>query len=170
MWTSDGRFLLFVRIRDARGDIMFMDMDNDNQISEFISTDNDERLPRISPDNQWLAYQSNESNEFEIYITKFPEKGAKWKISSDGGIEPIWSPDGNRIYYRHGDQFMAVDIETRSAFHAGKPKILFSGKFRQSIYGWFYDLHPEGDRFVMVTEKKADSLFNQIYLGLPQIA
>ena len=169
MWTSDGRYLLFVLGKNTavEWDILLMDMENERQIIEFIATEYSERHPRVSPDCQWLAYQSRESGKYEIYVTKFPEKGGKWQVSVDGGIEPIWSQDGKRIYYRHGTnwkEIMAVNIETDPGFHAEKPDSLFAGNYPQVIFGWNYDLHFEGEKFVMVKELEMDSLVNQIYV------
>jgi serine/threonine-protein kinase len=162
MWTSDGRKLLFVTLGEDV-DIMMMDMENDSQFTAFIATEFDERHPRLSPDNKWIAYQSTESGRYEIYVIRFPEKGARWQISTNGGTEPIWSPDGNKIYYRHNDHIMVVDISTDVGFRAGKPEVQFSGKFKQlADYGWYYDLHPDGDRFVMVKAAEIDTTQNHI--------
>jgi len=109
-----------------------------------------------------VAYQANETGKYEIYVTKFPEKGALRQISVDGGTDPLWSPDGKRIYYRYEDQFLAVDVSTEAGFKAGKPELLFSGKFRKHILGWYYDIHPDGDKFVMVKGGEIDTTQNQI--------
>jgi serine/threonine-protein kinase len=164
MWTLDGRHLLFVRSGGfgIGYDILIMDMENQNQVSEFIVTKYSERNPRLSPDNRWVAYQSTESGRPEVYVTKFPEKGGRWLVSSNGGTEPIWSPDGEKIYYRWRNNLMVVDILTENGFKAGKPKILFTGKFRRDPYGVYYDIHPDGDRFVMVKEAEIDTTENRI--------
>jgi Tol biopolymer transport system component len=163
-WSTDSRYLLFVTSRglDIGWDIMIMDMENNRKISEFIATEHSERHPRLSPDNNWLAYQSNESGRLEIYVTRFPQKGAKWQISNDGGEEPIWSPDGRKLYYRFRENLYAVEISTEPDFTASKPEILFKGKFRQNMFGWYYDIHPDGDKFVMVKGAKIDTSRNQV--------
>ncbi len=163
-WSHDSRYLLFATSPglDIGWDIMIMDMENNKKISKFIATEHSERHPRISPDDNWLAYEANETGRKEIYITKFPDKGAKWLISTDGGEEPIWSPDGRKLYYRYRENVFVVEISIDPYFRASKPKILFSGKYRHSIFGWNYDIHPDGDKFVMVKGAEIDISRNQV--------
>lgn len=164
-WTSDSRYLLYVKSMgfNDNWDIMILDMQNRENISEFITTDYNERHPRLSPDNRLVAYQSDETGRLEIYVTKFPEAGLKWKISSGGGYDPLWSPDGNKIFYRNGQNIMVVNITNGPIFSAGKPEVLFSGKFRQmTLMGWYYDIHPDGDKFVMVKGGEIDTTQNHI--------
>jgi dipeptidyl aminopeptidase/acylaminoacyl peptidase len=142
---------------------MKMEMQKGNKISEFIATEARERQPRLSPDNKWVAYQSDESGKYEIYVTTFPEKGARWQISSNGGLDPLWSPDGDRIFYRNKNEVLSVEIYDREEFRTGKPIVLFSGKFRQAtLMGWYYDIHPDGDKFVMVKGGEIDTTQNKI--------
>ena len=142
---------------------MLMDMQNNNQFSEFIATEARERHPRLSPDNKWVAYQSDESGKYEIYVTRFPEKGSRWQISSNGGVDPLWSPDGNKIYYRNMEDVLSAEIYDIKEFRTGKPEVLFSGKFRQAtVMGWYYDIHPNGDKFVMVKGGEIDTTQNDI--------
>lgn len=163
-WSGDSRYLLFATSPglDIGWDIMIMDMENNRKISEFIATEHSERHPRLSPDNKWLAYEANETGRKEVYITRFPEKGAKWQISTDGGEEPLWSPDGRKLYYRYRKNVFVVNINIEPDFKASKPEILFSGKFRQNIFGWYYDIHPDGTKFVMVKGAEIDTTRNQV--------
>ena len=70
--------------------------------SPFLMTPFDERSPRFSPDGKWLAY-SNESGRDEVYVQPFPGPGRKWLISTDGGINPVWSRDGRELFYHQGE-------------------------------------------------------------------
>jgi serine/threonine protein kinase len=80
---------------------------------------------RFSPDGHWLAYVSDESGRYEVYVQSFPGPGGKWRISSDGGTEPAWSPSGRELFYRQGSKMMVVDVMTQGSFSAGKSKVLF---------------------------------------------
>jgi eukaryotic-like serine/threonine-protein kinase len=71
-----------------------------------------------------LAYVSDESGRWEVYVQPYPGPGGKWQISTEGGIEPTWNPNGRELFYRSGDKMMAVDISTEPNFKAGKPKVL----------------------------------------------
>jgi Tol biopolymer transport system component len=101
-----------------------------------------------------MAYESNESGNFEVYVCAFPDvnKG-KWQISTDGGDGPLWSPDGRELFYHNGDSFMAVGVETEPTFKPGNPKILFKGKYLFSGNEYvFWDISPDGKRFLMLKQ------------------
>ncbi len=83
-----------------------------------------------SPDGRWLAYQSNESGRPEIYVRELAGSGGRWPISTGGGEEPRWSPDGRELYYRINAQLMAVPIETRSSSQAAASVSAAKSEFR----------------------------------------
>jgi serine/threonine-protein kinase len=114
--------------------------------------------PQVSPDGRWLAYQSSESGIVQVYVQSFPGLIGKWQISTDGGDSPRWSRNGRELFYRHGQNMMAVDIETGDGFRAGTPKVLFEGRYLGGPVGMQpaigYDVSPDGKRFLMI---KAES-------------
>ena len=79
----------------------------------------------------------------------YPATGKRSTVSTDGGTEPLWSPDGLTLYYRQGDRVIAVAVETSAEFRAGKPRQLFEEPFAADIFP-NYDISPAGDRFVMI--------------------
>ncbi len=105
----------------------------------------------ISPDGRWLAYISDESGQSEIYVQPFPEAGQKVLISTGGGIEPMWSPDGRELFYRTVDQMMAVAIETEPRFSAGTPWQLYKGTYSldTGVGHPRYVVSPDGQHFLM---------------------
>jgi eukaryotic-like serine/threonine-protein kinase len=117
---------------------------------------------RLSPDGRWLAYYELETGSFEVYVTRFPEGGARWLISEGGGRDPSWSPDGKELYYRNGDRLVAAQIET-----SGGPRVLSRRvalePFRPPLYD-DYDIHPDGRTLVIV--RPAGGLPNQAVLVL----
>jgi len=107
-----------------------------------------------------MAYTSNESGENEIYVRPFPDVNkARQQISTAGGDSPLWSPDGRELFYRNGDEVMAVAIETEPTFKAGKPETLFRGTYA-SLF--LLDQHPwdisrpDGKHFLMMKEFTPD--------------
>ena len=81
---------------------------------------------RVSPDGRWLAYESNETNRFEVYVVGFPSLNGRWQISANGGRSPVWSRDGRELYFiGNGSSLMAVEIKSGAQFQAGIPKPLF---------------------------------------------
>jgi Tol biopolymer transport system component len=117
----------------------------------FLRTRFDEAVPRFSPDGRWMAYISDESGRYEIYVQPYPGPGGKWQISTEGGTEPAWNPNGRELFYRSGNKVMAVDIATQPGFVAGTPRMLFEGRYRSAPFPIAnYDVSPDGQRFLMV--------------------
>ncbi|HEY4579611.1 MAG TPA: hypothetical protein VIG89_01130, partial [Candidatus Acidoferrales bacterium] len=94
---------------------------------------------------------SDESGRYEVYVQPYPGPGGKWQISTDGGTEPVWSPNGRELFYRSGEKMMAVDIATQPSFAVGKPKVLFEGQYVPSPITFpNYDVSADGQRFLML--------------------
>jgi Tol biopolymer transport system component len=126
---------------------------SDRKAQPFLQTPFNESSPRFSPDGHLLAYVSDESGQFEIYVQPYPGPGGKWQISTDGGAEPVWNPNGRELFYRSGDKMMAVGIATQPSFVAGKPRMLFQGPYVRNTPPNtipFYDVSPDGQRFLML--------------------
>jgi Tol biopolymer transport system component len=112
----------------------------------FLQTPFWDTTPMISPDGQWLAYESNESGRDEVYVRRFPAPGGKLLISTDGGNSPVWSRKGRELYYRSGEGMMAVRYTmSGEAFLAAKPRVLAEKKDLG-----FFDLAPDGKGFAVV--------------------
>ncbi len=102
---------------------------------------------RFSPDGRFLAYDSDESGRFEVYVQAFPGPGGKWQVSSAGGNIPHWRGDGKELFYLSLDnKIMAVPLETTPAFHAGAPAPLFAV---HPGAGAVYDVAADGKRFLV---------------------
>ena len=99
-FSPDGKFLAFVEARPETGnDIYILPMEGDGQPYAFVNTTANEEGAQFSRDGQWLAYVSNESGQDEVYVKPFPGPGGRWPISSGGGVQPLWSPDGSELFY-----------------------------------------------------------------------
>jgi dipeptidyl aminopeptidase/acylaminoacyl peptidase len=104
-----------------------------------------------SPDGRWLAYQSNESGRYEVYVRDLREGGGRWQISTGGGEEPRWSPDGRELFFRIDDRFMHARMTPGDPFDADTPAKLFDGIFNvRSDSGAGYDVNPKTGRFLMI--------------------
>ena len=114
----------------------------------------------FSPDGRWLAYQSDESGRPEIYVQQFPEAEGKWQVSTAGGTEPVWSPDGREIFYLDsGQNLVSVQVEIGDSFNAGLPDTLFEARLVPLIQRNRYVVSSDGQRFLMLTP--LDSQSNQ---------
>ena len=130
-WSADKKRLLFATIT-ARGDwdLWMLPLDGDRRPSPVLTTPAEERDGRLSPDGRWLAYASNESGRFEVYVQTFPPSGPKWQISRDGGGQPQWRGDGNELFYLSADsRITAVPVHAGSrTFDPGAPEPLFAAR------------------------------------------
>ena len=118
--SNDGRYTFF-SIQDAKTgfDVYVMDLAGDRKLMPVLNTPYSERDPKLSPDDKWLAYTSNENGSLELYVTPFPGGGPKWQVSNGGVVATDansnaedWSPDGKSLYYRYGDKVYNVEVRT----------------------------------------------------------
>jgi serine/threonine-protein kinase len=125
-------------------------------VSEFLATPAREHMGSFSPNSRWLAYTSNESGRDEVYVRPFPRtEGVARLVSIGGGSGPVWAPNGSTLYYRGADgNMMAVPVTLDPTFTSGRPRALFrfAGVYRMSGTATAYDIHPDGQRFIMVSE------------------
>jgi len=119
----------------------------------LVSTRFTEAAPTLSPDGRFLAYTSNETGDFEIYVVPFPNTGAaKWAVSTRGGREPAWSHSGKELFYRDGSlNLVAVEVKTTPTFSLGSSTVLFPvGGYRSSTLDPEYAVAPDDRRFLMI--------------------
>jgi eukaryotic-like serine/threonine-protein kinase len=150
-FSADGQLLAFTDTNPISGaDIGVLRL-RDRQVQPVIEDPKDQTAPRFSPDGHWLVYTSDESGKREIYVRAYPGPGAKLKISTDGGVEPLWNRNGHELFYRNGDQVLSVDISARPSLSASKPRVLFEGQYLRAQGSLpDYDVSPDGQRFLMI--------------------
>jgi eukaryotic-like serine/threonine-protein kinase len=155
-WSSDGQLLAFIDVHPTTGfDIWVLHL-SDRKAQPFLRTPFIVSAPRFSPDGRWLAYISNESGRYEIYVQPYPGPGGKWQISTEGGTEPMWNPNGREMFYRSGRKMLAVEIATQPGFAAGRPRVLFEGDYLPTPLSFpNYDVSPDGQRFLMLKSNEA---------------
>jgi Tol biopolymer transport system component len=165
-WSPDGQVLSFEEINPVtRRDVWVYTL-SDRKAHPFLNTQFNETAPEFSPDGRWLAYASDESGRYEIYVQPYPGRGGKWQISTEGGTEPRWARNGE-IFYRSGMKMMAVDTRLKPTFSADKPKMLFEGQYVPSLATMHnYDVSPDGQRFLMVKDSEQATLTTQINVVL----
>jgi len=166
-WSSDGQLLAYVEVgNQTSGNIWVLPIGGDRKPRLFLDTPFDERSPMFSPDGKWLAYASNASGRKEVYVQPYPGPGGTWQVSTDGGEQPVWAPDGRELFYRNGDKVMVSTVSLQAAFQASTPRVLFEGRYARDFAGNFndYDIAPDGQHFVMVkeAEQKAATQLNVV--------
>jgi Tol biopolymer transport system component len=154
-WSPDGRLLAFLR-GSVSPDILLYRLE-DRRVVPFLDTPARELWPDFSPDGRWLAYGSDETGRFEVYVTSVPDRQRTFAVSHEGGGAPAWSRDGRRLFYlslpsADGRQsMMSVTVRDGATLSLGRPTLLcrlpegfvFLGPMRS------YALHPDGKRFVV---------------------
>jgi serine/threonine protein kinase len=158
-WSPDRRFLIFMRRGvKTRGDIFVLPRFGDGKEFPLINSEADELEPELSPDGHWLAYISDESGSYEIYVQSFTTEGKvgsdRKRISTNGGIVPNWSRDGKELFYVAGDgQMMSVAVKSSgSELEFSPPKALFKTRMLAdaSVFHEF-DVSPDGQNFLVGT-------------------
>ncbi len=149
-WSPDGRYLVFTNI-NPNEDIWVAPLSGDGEPRPYLATPYAEGAGRISPNGRWLAYHSDESGQLEVYVQTFPEPGSKRLISAGGGQDPIWGPHGQELFYwnRQG-QLIAHQLAAGDDVTVGRPDVLFQFPDYLFQYNQNYDIHPDGQRFVIV--------------------
>jgi eukaryotic-like serine/threonine-protein kinase len=112
----------------------------------FLKTNFSENKPALSKDGRWLAYQSNESGRFEVYVRSFPEGGPAHQVSADGGVYPLWSSDGRLFYRGLNGMMMVVAGVSSGEYQADTPRPLFDASRYDNLYG----VAPDGKRLLMM--------------------
>ena len=120
--SPDGKDLLF-----GHNDILRQPSEGEKKPEPYLQTKFRAGYGAFSPDGRWVAYQSDESGRFEVYIQGFPEHRGKWQISAEGGVHPQWRADGKELYWSgNGGSVMAAPVELQvAAIKSGRPELLF---------------------------------------------
>jgi Tol biopolymer transport system component len=147
-WSRDGKYVLY-----GRGpDLWFLTFP-ELRATQFLKAASTLKTGRFSPDGKWVAYSSNESGRWEIYVTSFPEAHGKWQVSNTGGDQPRWRGDGKELFYLSTDsKIMAAPVKTGSNFDAGTPTALFQANPREMVATselFSYDVSNDGQKFLV---------------------
>ena len=167
-WSLDGRFIVFYLIDPkTRRDVWVLPLTGDRTPFAFAQGPGNETGGRISPDGRWLAYSSDETGAWEIYVESFPAGGGRQQVSAPGGVGPHWRRDGRELFYYASDgKLMAMAVkgstEPGAGFEAGPPTPLFefhSGSGLQTVAP--YSASADGQRFLvnlLADESKGEPL------------
>jgi len=166
-WSRDGKYILY-----CRGPDLWFVTYPELRSSLFLKAPSVFRNGQFSPDGKWVAYASNETGKWEVYVTSFPDARGRWQISSGGGEQPRWRGDGKELFYLSLDgKMMAAPVTTGAHFDAGASVTLFQTTPRQPVlvYDLFvYDVSRDGQRFLINTQvKQAESVPISVVLNWP---
>ena len=151
--TADGTQVLFAATGNR--DLMMVALDGTRRVQSLLQTASVERNAVVSPDGRWLAYESDGSGRFEIYVRPFPNvSGGEWLISTAGGTRPLWAPNGQELFYvAPGGALMARRVDPRGgAWSANSPAKVVDGPYATDGLRdrRTYDVSADGRRFLMI--------------------
>jgi serine/threonine protein kinase/Tol biopolymer transport system component len=154
-WSPDGKLLALTTVGESGNyEVRFLPVDGNHTPQIFVQGPFNAGGARFSPDGHWVAYVSDESGRNEVYVRPYPEAGTRLQISAAGGSQPVWSRNGRELFFRKGDELLAVNVTLAPSFTAGKPLVLFSRSTPEDSSGMAYglmadyDVSNDGRRFV----------------------
>jgi dipeptidyl aminopeptidase/acylaminoacyl peptidase len=168
-WSPDGSTLVLESIDpERRGDILLLDAGG-GAPRPFLATPFAEQAGRVSPDGKWLAYQSSESGQLEVYLQSFRTSGGKIRVSTDGGVQPVWSRDGRELYFRSPTHVMAARVISSDDVNVDRPIELFRDSYLrpQGDNHTSYDVLPDGSfLFIDLPRREAGDAAPPSFIGV----
>jgi eukaryotic-like serine/threonine-protein kinase len=170
-WHPNGKLLAFDQVSGATLNTFTMTIDGNEKLGwkpgeakPLWSSSFQEAESSFSPDGRWLAYISNETGDFEVYVRPFPGPGGKWQISSGGAHFPKWSGNGKELFYRTQDNKIMVATYTASgdSFRPDKPQLWSPGQFSERLGEGNFDLSPDGKRVVVLKAPASESTAGKV--------
>jgi eukaryotic-like serine/threonine-protein kinase len=154
-WSPDGKLIAYEReASSGQWEIWMLPMEADHKPYPYLQSPFRQSHPAFSPDGHWLAYDSNESDRSEVYVQRFPGRGDKVQVSTDGGHSPVWSHDGRLLVYENSGTLWAVEISASPSFRAGKSRVLYQGDIWDDAAGPNFALAPDGKHLAVVERAK----------------
>lgn len=152
-WSADNRVVYSAFSAATNWDIWTLPLAG-GPPSAFLATEAEERNGQLSPDARWMAYASDVGGTFEVYVQPFPATSARWQISREGGRQPLWSPDGKRLYYISLDnKLVAVDVDgSGTRFEPRAPRVVIDtrvGGWERTHQGTPYAVSADGRRILI---------------------
>jgi len=157
--SPDGKRLVLgeVSSQGSAADVSMLALDGPPQSKPIVQTPFSEYGAQISPDGRWMAYQSNESGQFQIYVRPFPNvDSGRWQVSTSGGTRARWARDGRELFYLDGDGTLtSVAVRADGAtFSASNPTKVFEKKYYAGFNLGAYDVSTDGQRFLMIKDDR----------------
>jgi serine/threonine protein kinase len=149
-WSRDGKYVAFEEFSQGGWATWMLPRFGEQKPYPFLQSPTNLSLLRFSPDGKWVAYCSAETGRMEVYVVPFPGPGAKWQISTGGGIWPSWRRDGKELFYLAPDnKLMAAEVKTTGLnFGVGTVSSLFETRLLRSV-GQPYDATADGQQFII---------------------
>jgi serine/threonine-protein kinase len=147
----DGRTIVFRSLTKGGGrDLWSVKLGGSEAPRPVLVTPFQELQPRLSPDGRWLAYISDESGKLEVYVRPMTGEGGRVRVSAEGGNEVMWSPRGDRLFYRADRRMMVAEVTAGNTFAVTRRTLAFEGEFVSFAPHSNFDVSPDGQTLVMI--------------------
>ena len=150
-WGKNGELIVSASSKADQGLDLYIIDPADQERRPFVVTENSEWGASFSPNNDYVAFTTDVSGQYQINVKRFPPTEERWVISSGYGEEPFWSEDGSEIFYRRGNQWLSIPVKTSPEFEAGVPEVLFEGPYG-NVYGISYGVVDNGEKFFLLKQ------------------
>jgi Tol biopolymer transport system component len=163
--SPDGGTLAVARpTPESAADIYVLSLAGDPAPRALVTGPAFEGGPQFSPDGRWMAYVSNESGQFQVYLRRYPGPDSRWQVSTDSGTSPLWNHTGKELFYRNGNKMMAVSVSTTPDVTLATPRVIFEQRYAygSTIALTNYDVSADGQRFLMVKREAGVAYLNVV--------
>ncbi len=162
--ADNDTFVLLRASQETSFDIYALSLHEPGTLHPILKTSAYEGGARLSPDGRWLSYVSNESGQYEVYVRPFSGPDRRWQVSTEGGTQAVWNPNGRELFYRNGNKMMAVDVTSNSDLKLSSPHLLFEQRyaFSAGITIANYDVSRDGQKFLMVKNEAGAGRLNVV--------
>jgi Tol biopolymer transport system component len=163
-WTRDGSTLIVDHtINGSEANVESIPLAGEKKLHPLIVSSYDEWMASVSPDGRWLAYASNQSGQYEIYLQQYPSLSGKWQVSIEGGYQPKWTPDSKTLYYYFNGNVFAATLSGTDPMSISAPKkVLTNFEAVLMDSGLNVDLFPDGKKFLLTIAPDGESASQQI--------
>jgi len=157
-WYPDGKRLM---LYSSDRNLSVLSVDEPHVLEPVLTTDFAINQEVLSPDGKHIAYASFKDGDFNVYVSTYPDFDRTIRISPEFGEEPVWSNNGNELFYRNRDKWMVVPISIEPEFRAGRPEVIFEGPYI-NVSGLSYDVAPDGQQFLVLKPEYDDSQIREL--------
>ena len=168
--SPDGHWLVFneTGAQEAGGSGLYvMRLDGDRTPRHLFPQPAGELNGQLSPDGKWIAYEATVSSRSEVFVSPFPGPGPRHQISTNGGVDPLWSRDGRELFFLQGARLMSVGVTLGPAFSAAAPRLMYEGRFLRSTNNkTSWSITPDGQHFLRIQQVEPERAVTRVNLVL----
>ena len=168
-WSRDGKYLMYYRTdRKTNLDTWVLPLFGDRTPSKILGTRYNESQGQFAPDGKSFAFVSDEEGQQQVYLQSFPSPTQRAKVSTGGGTQPRWRPDGRELFYLAPDgKMMSVSIRGNDGLETDAPRLLFNTPLDPRALRQSYAVSPDGQRFLLPMPSASSSSTLTVVLNWP---